>query len=158
MPTAIVTVVGWPTLDPWVPPSIDFFYKTHVCVVTAAVGLPKLLNVQSLHLTSSLIVVQHTCVVHSSNWSANPQLTSSATQVCSSHSSNRSAKVLKLTKLELTCRAPDMCLVRNTHMCMPTAAIGRPALDPWVQPSIDFFCNTHVCVLTAAVGLPKECS
>ena len=44
-------------------------------------------------------------------------------------------------------------------MRMPTAAIGRPALEPWVQPSIDFFCNTCVCVcvcvLTAAVGVPK---
>ena len=54
MPTAVVTVMGWPTLDPWVPPSIDFVYNTHVCVVTAAVGLPKLLNFQNLHLTSSL--------------------------------------------------------------------------------------------------------
>ena len=41
-------------------------------------------------------------------------------------------------------------------MRVPTAAIGRPALEPWVQPSIDFFCHTHVCVLAAAVGLPKR--
>ena len=62
MPTAIVTVVGWPTLDPWVPPSIDFFYNAHVCVVTAAV-LPKLLIVQSLHATSSLgYSATHMCV------------------------------------------------------------------------------------------------
>ena len=27
---------------------------------------------------------------------------------------------------------------------MPTAAVGRPSLDPWMQPSIDLFCNTHV--------------
>ena len=40
-------------------------------------------------------------------------------------------------------------------MCMPTAAVGRPTLDPWVLPLIDFFCNTHMCVLTAAIGLPK---
>ena len=33
---------------------IDVFYNTHVCVVTAAIGLPKLLNVQNLHATSSL--------------------------------------------------------------------------------------------------------
>ena len=39
-----------------------------------------------------------------------------------------------------------MCVLRNTHVCMPTAAIGRPALEPWVQPSIDFFCNKHMCV------------
>ena len=31
-------------------------------------------------------------------------------------------------------------------MCMPAAAIGRPVLEPWVQPSIDFICNTRVCV------------
>ena len=47
------------------------------------------------------------------------------------------------------------CVDSETHMCMPTAAIGRPTLDPWVQPSIDLFCNTHMCVLTAAIGLPK---
>ena len=40
-------------------------------------------------------------------------------------------------------------------MCMHTAAIGRPALDPWVLSSTDFFRSTHVCVLTAALGLPK---
>ena len=39
---------------------------------------------------------------------------------------------------------------------MPTAAIGRPALDPWVQPSIALFCNTHVCVCSQQqFGLPK---
>ena len=37
------------------------------------------------------------------------------------------------------------CVYSETHMCMPTAAIGRPFLDPWVQPSIDFFFNTCVC-------------
>ena len=47
------------------------------------------------------------------------------------------------------------CVYSEAHMCMPTAAIGRPFLDPWVQPTIDFFCNTHVRVLTAAIGLPK---
>ena len=84
--------------DPWVPPSIDFFYNTHVCVVAAAVDLPKLLNVQSLHLTSSLIVVQHTCVVHSSNWSANPQLTSSATRVCTCSQQQSVCQSLEIDK------------------------------------------------------------
>ena len=43
---------------------------------------------------------------------------------------------------------------------MPTPAIGRPTLDPWVQPSMALFCNTHVCVLTAAIWFAKvvECS
>ena len=162
MLTAIVTVVGWPTLDPWVSPSIDFFYNRRVCVCGhSSSWSAKVVECSepSHDFLIRLLCNTHVCV-HSSNWSANPQLTSSATQVCSAHSSNRSAQVLKLTKLELTCSAPDMCVFRNTHMCMPTAAIGRPALDPWVQPSIDFFCNTRVCVcvLTAAVGLPTECS
>ena len=30
-------------------------------------------------------------------------------------------------------------------MCVLTAAIGRPTLDPWVQPLIALFCYTHVC-------------
>ena len=53
MPTARI---GLPAFDPLVQPSIDFFCNTYVCVcvLTAAVGLQKLLNVQNLHLTSSL--------------------------------------------------------------------------------------------------------
>ena len=86
--------------------------------------------------------------VHSSNWSANPQLTSSATQVrmCSQQQSVCQSFNLELTKLELTGSALDMCVFRNTHMCMPPAANSRPALDPWVQPSFGLFCLTHVCV------------
>ena len=38
-----------------------------------------------------------------------------------------------------------MCELRHTHMCMPTAAIGRPTLDTLVQPSIDSSA-THMCV------------
>ena len=33
----------------------------------------------------------------------------------------------------------------STHMCVLTAAIGRPTLDPWVQPLIALFCYSHVC-------------
>ena len=102
----------------------------------------------------------HVCA-HSSKWSANPQLTSSATQVCVfAHISNRSAKVLKVSKLHLTCSAPDMCVFRNKHMCMHTAAIGRPALDPWVLSSTDFFRSTHVCVSHSSTRSAKvvDCS
>ena len=147
MPTAVVTVVGWPTLDPWVHRQLTSS-TTHMCVCAhSSSWSAKVVECSepSHDFLIRLLCNTHVCV-HSSNWSANPQLTSSATQVCSAHSSNRSAQVLKLTKLELTCSAPDMCVFRNTQMCMPTAAIGRPALDPWVQPSIDFFCNTRVCV------------
>ena len=54
---------SWSALNPWVLPGADFFLQdTCVCVLTAAIGLPKLLNVQNLHLTSSLIILQHTRV------------------------------------------------------------------------------------------------
>ena len=52
---------SWSALDPWVLPGA-VFCRTHVCVLTAAIGLPKLLNVQNLHLTSSLIILQQTRV------------------------------------------------------------------------------------------------
>ena len=69
--------IGRPTFDPWVQPSMD--------CLTAAIGLLKLLNVQNLHLASSLdYSATHMCVftVHSSNRSPNPQLSSSATHMC----------------------------------------------------------------------------
>ena len=120
---------------------------------------------------------------HSSNWSANAQLTSSQHMCVFAHSSNRSARVLKLSKLQLTCSAPDMCVFRNLHMRMPTAAIGRPALDPGCHRQLtssathmcvcsqqQMFCQrnvhnlqlassldysaTHTCVFTAAIGRP----
>ena len=48
-----------------------------------------------------------------------------------------------------------MCSQQLLVMCMPAAAIGRPALDPWV-PSSALFCNTHVCVCSQQqFGLPK---
>ena len=46
--------IGRPALDSWVLSSTDFFCSTHVCVLTAALGLPKLLIVQNLHMTSPL--------------------------------------------------------------------------------------------------------
>ena len=99
----------------------------------------------------------HTCVcAHSNNWLANHQLTSSATHMCvCAHSSSWSAKVCRMFSLILhhtcvhvcahssNCRDPHL-IYSETHTCMPTAAIGRPTLDPWVQPYL--FCNTHVCV------------
>ena len=160
---------------------------THMWVLTAAIGLPKLLKVQNLHLTSSLgYSARHMCVFTAAVGRPTLSWTSCETHVCmcSQQQPSRSAKVFsKLPKLQLTCSAPDMCVFRNTHvyscvcpqqqlvgqpltlgcnpaaigrptlacvysethMCMPTAAIGRPFLDPWVQPSIDFFFNTCVC-------------
>ena len=48
MPTV---AIGWPTLDPWVETLNGLLLQqTCVCVPTAATGLPKLLNVQNLHL------------------------------------------------------------------------------------------------------------
>ena len=59
MPT---TGIGRPTLDTRVQPSNDFFFETHSRVVTAAIGLPKLSNVQNLHATSWVYPATHMCV------------------------------------------------------------------------------------------------
>ena len=162
----------------WSWPSFEFFRNTHVYAHSSNwSGNPWPLGAA---LTSHIL--QHTCVcAHSSNWSAkvglgNPQLISSAT-----HMSVCSAKVfrmLKTSKIFCTthvcvyscnCRDPHLtysdthtrtCHVYSeTHMCMPTAAIGRPTLDPWVQPSLDLLCKwlLHwliLQVLTAAIGRP----
>ena len=48
-----------------------------------------------------------------------------------------------------------MRVFRNTHMRVPTAAIGWPALD-LVQPSTDFFCHTHVCAHSSSWSAKKD--
>ena len=153
------------------------FSETHMCMPTAATGRATLDLGCSPHFTYS---ATHMCVcAHSSNWSAkvglgNPQLISSAT-----HMSVCSAKVfrmLKTSKIFCTthvcvyscnCRDPHLtysdthtrtCHVYSeTHMCMPTAAIGRPTLDPWAQPSLDLVCNTHVCVCSQQQLVCQSC-
>ena len=70
------------------------------------------------------------------------------------HSSNWPAKGCRRIKTILHHRC--VCSQQQLVMCMPTAVIGRPTLDPWVQPSIALILqHTCVCVLTAAIGLPK---
>ena len=136
---------------------IDIFYNTHVCVVTAAIGLPKLLNVQNLHLTSSLIIRQQTRVRSQQQTVGQSSVDLFCNTCVFAHSSNRSAKVLKLSKLQLTCSAREMCVSRSTQVYARSNSysswLANP--DPWVPPSIDFFYNTHVCVVAAAVDLPK---
>ena len=95
---------------------------THMCVCSAAIGLPKWLNVQNLHMTSSLdSCATHTCVLTAvlGRPTLDPWVQPSIDFVCNTHvcvhSSNRSAKVVECS-----------------------------------EPSHDFFigflCNTHVCV------------
>ena len=165
MPTA---AIGRPTLDPWVQPYL--FCNTHVCVCAHSSNWSA--KVVECSKPSSDFFIDLFCNTHvcarSSNWSVNPQVTSSGTHMCvCAHSSNWSAKVFRMLKASKrffctthVCaqssngRDPHLSF-SETHMCMPTAATGRATLDPWVQPSLDIFCNTHVCVLTAAIGLPN---
>ena len=166
MPTA---AIGRPTLDPWVQPSLDSFCKKHVCVLTAAIGLPKSLNIQSLQMTPSLTYsATHTCVcvlTATIGWPTINRLLLQHTCVCA-HSSSWSAKVCRMFSLILhhtcvhvcahssNCRDPHL-IYSETHTCMPTAAIGRPTLDPWVQPYL--FCNTHVCVCSQQQLVCQSC-
>ena len=106
MPTA---GISRPTVDTWVQPAIDFFCETHLCVSVC---------------------------VHSSNWSANPQ-------------------VFKVIKASMTCSTPGMCVFRNTHVY---AHSRNWSANPWLfGATLNCFLLRHacVCVLTAAIGLPK---
>ena len=83
-------------------------------------------------------LLQNRCLcVHSSNWSAHPQLTSSATHVCLC--SQQQSVSFNWLVLHQT------CVYSATHVCMPTAAVGWPILDPWLSPSA-----THVCMCLQA--------
>ena len=118
MPTA---AIGRPFLDPWVQPSIDFFFNTCVCAHSR--NWPaKVLNVQNLHLASSLgYSATHMCVFTAAL--GRPTLSCPLLQhmcVCA-YSSNRSAKAFFNAQSFKTCSAPDMC-VSETHMCMPTSS------------------------------------
>ena len=141
------------------------FSATHMCVCAWSSK-----NVECSKPSNDFFIdysATHTCVcAHSSNWLANHQLTSSATHMCvCSQQQLVCQKFVEGSKPPIewfcsthvcahssNCRDPHL-IYSETHTCMPTAAIGRPTLDPWVQPYL--FCNTHVCVLTAAIGLPK---
>ena len=137
-------------LDPWVQPSIDFFCNTHVCVCTAAIGAKVVeFSVPSLGFLHWK-TLQHTrvCVFNLSG----PLLQ----HMCvGAHSSNRSAKVLKVKastglfcsrhvyiQATHTCACPQqrlVCVHNSRHF-------GRPTF-----PQL----NTCVYVVTAAIGLPK---
>ena len=93
--------------------------------------------------TLNCIFLQHMCVC--SQQQANPELTS-----CAPHSSIWSANGCKRIKTFIWLySAPNMCVCvcsqQHLVMCMPAAAIGRPTLDPWVQPSM-LYSATHMCV------------
>ena len=110
----------------------------------------------------------HMCVcAHSSKLLANHQLTSSATHMCvCAHSSNWSAKVFLMLKSSKhffwnhtcvcahssNCRDPHF-MYSETHMCMPTAAIGR--LQGW-NPHLTFSA-THMCVCSQQHLVCQKC-
>ena len=112
---------------------------THMWVLTAAIGLPKLLKVQNLHLTSSLGYSANTCVCSQQHLVDQPSVVLFCnTCVYVLTAAIGLPKLFKWSKLQVTCSAPDMCVQKHTCVC-PQAAIGRPTFDPWVQPSMDCF-------------------
>ena len=108
-------------------PSIDFFWQ-HTCVCLHSSNWPaKVLNVQNLHLASSLgYSATHMCVFTAALGRPSLKLSSSAThvRVCV-YSSNWSAKVSKRIKasIDLFCTG-HVCIQKHTCVC-PQAAIGR---------------------------------
>ena len=72
----------------------EFKGSTHMCVLTAAIGQPT--HGPLVQPLIALFCYTHVCA-DSSNWSANPELISSATHTCvCAHGSNWSAKVLRM--------------------------------------------------------------
>ena len=130
-------------------PSIDFFCNTHVCVLTAATGLPKCWMFRTFTWLLHWIILQHTCVCSQQHLVDQASVVLFCNTCVCVYSSNWSAKVSKRIKasIDLFCTGH---VWKHTCVC-PQAAIGRPTLYPWVQPSMDCFWNTHGCVLTAAL-------
>ena len=84
--------------------------------------------------------------VHSSTWSTNPQLSSSATHVCVFTAAIGLPKSLKESKLQLTCSAPDMCVFRNTHVyAHKQQLVGQP-FTLGCNPTLNGLLLKHTCV------------
>ena len=151
------TAIGRPTLDPWVQASIDFFCNTHVCVLPAAIGLPKLLNVQNLHLTSSLdSCATHMCVFTTAI--GRPTLRWSLLQhMCAyADSNNRSARVVNMVtaSIDFFCTR-HVCIQKHTSVC---------AQQQWVDQPLTLGCNsqwtssaTHVCICSQQQSVCPSC-
>ena len=163
MPAA---AIGRPTVGPWVQPSLATSSATHMCVCArSAIGLPKLLNVQSPQVISSLTYsATHMCVcAHRSTWLASPPLISSAPHMCvqqtySGHTCVCSQQQSVGQPLTLG-RSPHSTYYSATHCCVLTAAIGLPKLlnvqSPQMTSSLTYSAkHLCVCVLTTAIGRP----
>ena len=132
--------------NPQLTPSLTVA-ATDMCVLTAAIGRDPQSVYPETHMcmptaASGRPTLGLVCA-HSSNWSAKPHVTYD-----------------QKPSFGFILHQRRVCSQQLLVMCMPTAAIGRPALDPWMQLSIALSCNTHVCVLTAAIWFAKvvECS
>ena len=135
---------------PWVQPLIAFFGYTHVvecskprltpsltvaatdmCVLTAAIGRDPQSVYPETHMcmptaASGRPTLGLVCA-HSSNWSAKPHVTYD-----------------QKPSFGFILHQRRVCSQQLLVMCMPTAVIGRPALDPWMQLSIALSCNSNL--------------
>ena len=109
-------------------PSVDLLCNTCVCVLTAATesvcqSFSKLPKLQLTCSAPDMCVFRNTHVYS-----------------CVCPQQQLAGQPLALGCNPAAIGRPTLaCVYSEAHMCMPTAAIGRPFLDPWVQPSIDFF-------------------
>ena len=170
MPTA---ANARPTLDLWVQASIALLCDTNVCVHTAAIGLPKLLNVQNPQLTPSFtFAATHMCVLTAAI-GRDPQAVYPETHMCMptaasgrptlglvcAHSSNWSAKPQvtydQNLHLALFCTR-DVCAHSSywSCACPQQQLVGQP-LTLGGSPQLPYSA-THMCVCSQQqFGLPK---
>ena len=92
----------------------------------------------SLGLLIGFLCKTHVCV-GSSDLSAHPQLTSCATHVCMC---SQQQSVCQRVSIGLF-STRHVCIEKHTHVYAHSSNWSA-SLEPWMQPSIDFFCNTHM--------------
>ena len=122
---------------------------THVCVLTAATesvcqSFSKLPKLQLTCSAPDMCVFRNThvysCVCPQQQLAGQPSLVCIQMYSCVCPQQQLAGQPLALGCNPAAIGRPTLaCVYSEAHLCMPTAAIGRPFLDPWVQPSIDFF-------------------
>ena len=118
------------------------YSETHGCMPTAAIGLPTLLNVQSLQMISSLafhwLILQHACCVLTAAIGLPKLLNVQSLPMTSS----------------LTCSAKHMCVCSQQQLANPrrseTSLKGQHTCVFQMTSSLTYSAK-HVCVLTAAI-------
>ena len=124
---------------PLVQPSIDFFCSTHMCVLAAAIGLAKLLNVQNLQLISaSIYTATHKCVLTAAI--GRPALGQGQKPLCWPKSS-KGQHTCVCGQQQLVCQPLTLGCNRSSIRSAKVVECSKLS----VHFFIDLVCYTHVC-------------